>query len=168
MESARPERRRLLEGYFELKRETVVALLVRACEHASEQELERLSNACFALRDSARWDDGSRCWVEREFELLRMAAGAAARPGDFLLVQSLERAFWGMAGVVRPLLTSEAVCHWSEQTLSWLYDRDVEALRRDLPPLLLACDEHLLRRLAAASGRREPDSSYPGSGRAPE
>ncbi|WP_375769261.1 GntR family transcriptional regulator [Archangium gephyra] len=168
MKSARPERRRLLEGYFELKRETLVTLLVLACEHASEKELERLSNACFALREGARWDDGSRRWVAQEFALLRMAAGAVDRPGHFLLVQSLERAFWGMAGVVRPLFSSEAVRHWSQQTLSWLYDRDVEALRRDLPPLLLASDEHVLRRLGAGTGGEGIDSLYSDGDRTPE
>ncbi|MFY0527248.1 GntR family transcriptional regulator [Archangium gephyra] len=168
MKHARPESRRLLEGYFELKRETLVALLVLACEHASEKAFERLSDACFTLREGARWDDGSRHWVKQEFALLRMAAGAADRPGHFLLVQSLERAFWGMAGVVRPLLSSEAVRHWSQQTLSWLYDRDVEALERDLPPLLLACDEHVLRSLGAASGGQGIDSLSPDSDRASE
>ncbi|MCY1083493.1 GntR family transcriptional regulator [Archangium lansingense] len=151
--SARPERLRLLEGYFALKRETAVGLLVHACAHASENELRPLQDACFMLRESARWDDGSKRWVEQEFAMLRMAAGVANRPGHFLLVQSLERAFEGMAGVVRPLLSSEAVLDWSQQTLSWLFDRDVEALRRDLSPLLLACDEHLLASLKAAPVR---------------
>jgi DNA-binding FadR family transcriptional regulator len=152
MGHARPDRQRLLEGYFELKRETLVALLVRTCEHASEKALEQVSTACFALREGSRWDDGSRRWVEQEFELLRMAAKAAEAPGHYLLVQSLERAFWGMAGVVQPLLRSEAVRHWSEQTLSWLYDRSVEVLRRDLPPLLRAGDEPVVRSLGAMSG----------------
>jgi DNA-binding FadR family transcriptional regulator len=168
VERAQSGRHRLLEGYFELKRETAVALLVRTCEHASEKELERVSNACFALREGAHWDDGSRRWVEQEFELLRRAADAADAPGHFLLVRSLERAFWGMAGVVQPRLTSEAVRHWSEQTLSWLYDRDVEVLRRDLPPLLLACDEHVLRCLGATSGGEDRDSADPDGDRAAE
>ena len=148
--SARPERLRLLEGYFELKRETAVELLARACEHASKNELEPLLDACFSLREAARWDEGSRCWVQQEFALLRVAAGAANRPGHFLLVQSLERAFKGMAEVVQPLLMSQAVRHWAEQTMDWLVGRDVEALRRELPPLLLACDEHVLGSLKAA------------------
>ncbi|WP_052518654.1 GntR family transcriptional regulator [Archangium violaceum] len=168
LERARPGRQRLLEGYFELKRETAVTLLVRTCEHASEKELEQVSTACFALRDGARWDDGSRRWVEQEFALLRMAADAADSPGHFLLVQSLERAFWGMAGVLRTLLSSEAVRHWSEQTLSWLYDRDAQALRRDLPPLLLVSDEHVLRRLGAMSGGEGLDSARPEGGRTPD
>ncbi|HEX8435105.1 GntR family transcriptional regulator [Archangium sp.] len=151
LERAPPQRWRLLEGYFELKRETTLELLARCCAHAPPRELERLANACFALRDGARWDDGARHWVEQEFELLRLAAHAADRPGHFLLVQSLERAFRGMAGVVRPLLASDAVRHWAESALPWLTERDVEALRRDLPPLLLACDEHVLGSLESAS-----------------
>ncbi|AKI98783.1 DNA-binding FadR family transcriptional regulator [Archangium gephyra] len=150
---ARAERLRLLGGYFELKRETAVGLLVRACEYASERELEPLLDACFVLRDGARWEDGPRHWVEREFALLRVAAVAANRPGHFLLVQSLERAFKGMAEVVQPLLTSQPVRHWSDQTMDWLSSRNVEALRRDLPPLLLACDEHVLGCLHAASSQ---------------
>lgn len=150
---AHPERLRLLEGYFELKRETTVELLVRACEHASSNELEPLLEACFMLREGARWDEGSRGWVEQEFALLRVAAGAANRPGHFLLVQSLQRAFRGMAEVVQPLLLSQAVRHWSEQTLGWLVERDVEALRRELPALLLACDEHVLGSLQVASAQ---------------
>jgi DNA-binding FadR family transcriptional regulator len=149
--SAHPGRRRLLEGYFELKRETTLELLARCCEHAPPQELDRLTSACFALRDGARWDEGSRRWVEQEFELLRLAAHAANRPGHFLLVQSLERAFRGMAGVVRPLLAADPVRRWAESTMSWLTERDVETLRRELPPLLLACDEHVLGSLG--SGR---------------
>lgn len=149
--SARSDRLRLLEGYFELKRETAVELLVRACEHAPEKEIQPLLDACFMLREGAHWDDGSKRWVEQEFALLRVAAGAANRPGHFLLVQSLERAFRGMAEVVQPLLTSQAVRHWSELTQDWLFDRNVEALRRDLPPLLLACDEHVLGSLKTAS-----------------
>jgi DNA-binding FadR family transcriptional regulator len=152
---ARPGRRRLLEGYLELKRDTTVEVLARGCEHASEQELELLADACFVLREGARWDDGSRRWVEREFELLRTAAVAAERPGHFLLVQSLERAFWGMAELVRPHLQADAVRHWAENTLGWLHMRDVEALKRELRPLLLACDEQVLRGLGAAPGRDE-------------
>jgi DNA-binding FadR family transcriptional regulator len=149
LESAHPGRRRLLEGYFELKRETTLELLARCCEHASQPELERLADACFALRDGARWDDGTRRWVEQEFELLRQAASAANRPGRYLLVQSLERAFRGMTGVVRPLLAADAVRQWAELAIHWLTERDVEALRRELPPLLLACDEHVLGSLGS-------------------
>jgi hypothetical protein len=82
--------------------------------------------------------------VAREFELLKEAALAVNRPGDFLLVQSLERAYRGMAETLRPHLLPEAVCHWALQTMYWLGDRDVESLRKELPPLLLACDERVL------------------------
>ncbi|MGZ3458573.1 MAG: FadR/GntR family transcriptional regulator [Archangium sp.] len=158
LESEHHGRRRLLEGYFELKRDTAIELLVRCCEHASEQELHRLGDACFALREAARWDEGSRRWVEQEFELLRMAARAVDRPGHFLLVQSLERAFHGMAEVVAPLLAAEKVCHWAQEAMYWLGMREVEALRRDLPSLLLACDEHVLGCLGPAS---EEDGAAP-------
>jgi DNA-binding FadR family transcriptional regulator len=136
--------RHLLVGYFELKRETTVELLVHGCARGSESDLERLGMACFVLRDKARWDQGTREWVEHEFELLRVAALVGNRPGHYLLVQSLERAFQGMAEALRPHLEPEAVRHWSEQALSWLGERDVEALRKELPPLLRACDERVL------------------------
>lgn len=150
LERGRTEPLRLLAGYFELKRETTLELLVRGCEHASNDALARVETACFALREGARWDDGSNRWVELEFELLRTAAVAAERPGLFLLVQSLERAFWGMATAVRPLLAAEAVRHWSERAWGWLSDRDGETLRRELPPLLLTGDAHVLERLGPA------------------
>lgn len=156
---ARPERLRLLEGYFELKRETAVALLVRACEHASNREFEPLLDACFMLRDGTRWDDGSKAWVVREFALLRTAAAAANRPGHLLLVQSLERAFKTMEEALRPHLMSQAVLHWANRTMDWLYDRNVEVLSRDLPPLLLACDEHVLGGLTASERTMEHSGS---------
>lgn len=136
--------RHLLVGYFELKRETTVELLARGCEQGSEKDLSRLGEACFALRDEAKWDKGTRAWVEHEFELLRVAARMANRPGHHLLVQSLQRAFQGMDEAVRPHLVPEAVRAWAEQVLGWVWDRDVEALRKELPPLLQACDERVL------------------------
>jgi hypothetical protein len=145
-----------LEGYLELKRETTIELLVRSGEHATEKELVLLSDACFALREAARWDDGSRQWVEQEFELLREAARVADRPGHFLLIQSLERAFRGMSDLLRPLLATEAVRHWSEQAMHWLRMREVEALRGELRPLLLACDEHVLQGLTSPPVRPDP------------
>lgn len=155
--STRSRQWRLLEGYLELKRETTIDLLVRGGERATETELVILSDACFALREAARWDDGSRDWVEQEFELLRKAAQVADRPGHFLLIQSLQRAFHGMSDLLRPRLATEAVRHWSEQAMHWLRMREVEALRGALRPLLLACDEHVLEGL----GRRmDPDEPH--------
>ena len=46
---------RMLEGYFALKRDVTVELLAACCEHASARDLDRLQEACFALREEARW-----------------------------------------------------------------------------------------------------------------
>jgi DNA-binding FadR family transcriptional regulator len=154
--SARTGWRRLLEGYFELKRETTVELLVRCCEQGSEKQRGQLETACFTLKYAAHWDDGSGRWVEQEFELLRMAALLANRPGHFLLVKSLERAFRGMSEALRPHLTPEAVDHWSQQTLYWLGERNVEALRKELPALLQACDERVLGSLWPEPPKQRP------------
>ena len=140
--------RRLLEGYFALKRDTLVELLASCCERASEEELSRLGTACFVLGGTAPWEPQS-CWAEREFELLRLAALIANRPGHFLLVQSLERSFWGMAGRLLPHVDYEAIRQWSRRASSLLDDRDAQALRRELPSMLLASEEHLLRSLAS-------------------
>ncbi|HYH98439.1 GntR family transcriptional regulator, partial [Hyalangium sp.] len=144
---AHPERRRLLEGYLALKRETTVELLASCCEHASETELERLQDACFALRDAARWKVEGREWVTWEFELLRLAARAADRPGHLLLIHSLERSFRTMAARVLPHLDSEAAQEWAWCAFHALGDRDAQSLRRELPTLLQAADERLLANL---------------------
>jgi len=146
---AHPERRRLLEGYLALKREMTVELLAACCEHATESELEKLRDACFQLREEARWKEG-RGWVEREFNLLRLAALGADRPGHFLLIQSLERSFWGMAARLLPHLNGEAICKWAECAFSALCDKDAQALRQKLAPLLQVSDEHVLRGLSPA------------------
>jgi len=146
---AHPERRRLLEGYLALKLEMTVELLAVCCEHASEADLEALRDACFMLREEARWKE-SRGWVTREFNLLRLAALVANRPGHFLLIQSLERSFWGMAGRLLPHLDGEAICRWAECAFGALCDKDVQVLRQKLTPLLQACDAHLLRGLSPA------------------
>lgn len=152
---AHPERWRLLEGYLELKREMTVDLLSACCDHASESDLESLSNACFLLREEAKWK-GRPGWVEREFNLLRLAAIAANRPGHFLLIQSLERSFWGMAKRLLPHLHGESICEWALAAFSALHDKDAQALRQKLPPLLQASDERLLRALTPA-----PDATSP-------
>ncbi|WP_414654163.1 FadR/GntR family transcriptional regulator [Hyalangium sp.] len=146
--SAHPERRQLLAAYLSLKRETIVELLVACCEHASEPEMERLREACFALRDAARWHEEGRGWVQWEFELLRLAARAAERPGHLLLIHSLERSFKAMAARVLPHLDSEAAQKWAWCAFHALGDRDAQALRRELPGLLQAADERLLDNLA--------------------
>jgi DNA-binding FadR family transcriptional regulator len=151
-----PERRRLLEGYLELKRETVVDLLASCCERASTLELEKLTEACFALRDAARWEEERSGWVKREFELLRLAARVADRPGHFLLIQSLERSFWGMTARVLPNLDSGAIQSWSQCALHALGERDAQALRSELLPLLQASDDHVLGRPTPASEAEDP------------
>jgi DNA-binding FadR family transcriptional regulator len=144
----RPGRMQLLEAFFALKRELTVELLVACCEKASEADLEQLWQALYALGDEAHWDEGERRWVRQEFALLRLAACAADRLGHALLVQSLERAFQGMAHWVLPHLDSKAVRPWALCAMNALDERNVQALRQQLPPLLQANDERLLRSLA--------------------
>jgi GntR family transcriptional repressor for pyruvate dehydrogenase complex len=157
---AHPERRRLLEGYLALKREMAVELLAACCEHASELERGQLGDACFALMEAARWEVEGRRWVEREFELLRLAACVADRLGHVLLIQSLERAFWSIAGRVLPHLDSKAIHQWATCALHALGERDTQSLRGELRALLQAADERLLSSLAptrkAAETREAP------------
>ncbi|WP_224370253.1 FadR/GntR family transcriptional regulator [Hyalangium versicolor] len=142
------DRRYLLEGFFSLKREETVELLAACCEHASPQDLELLKDASFALRDDARWQEEPRRWAQREFELLRLAARAADRPGHMLLIVTLEKAFWGVAESVLPALQAEAVREWAMFVFDALVDRDAQLVRRELPALLKAVDGPLLDHLA--------------------
>jgi DNA-binding FadR family transcriptional regulator len=144
----RPERWKLLEGYLALKRDMAVELLAACCEKASAEDLEQLGQACFALADAARWDTGERKWVRQEFDLLRLAAVAADRPGHLLLIHSLERAFQGMARWMQPHLDSKMVSDWAWWAMNALTERDAQTLRSALPPLLQSADEHLLLSLA--------------------
>jgi hypothetical protein len=75
---ADPSRRRLLEGFLELKRDTTLEQLAACRQQASEAELEPLRLECFTLLESTRWAKRHR-WVEQEFHLLREAAGVAHR-----------------------------------------------------------------------------------------
>jgi DNA-binding FadR family transcriptional regulator len=145
---AHPERLRLLEGYLALKRETAVELLAACCEHASQTDLDPLVDACFLLGDAAHWEQDGRRRAELEFGLLRLAACVAERPGHFLLIQSLERSFWGMAGRLVPHLDAQATNQWALCAFHALRERDVQTMRRELPALLKACDERLLSNLA--------------------
>jgi GntR family transcriptional repressor for pyruvate dehydrogenase complex len=149
------EKEWLINGYFALKREMTVDLLATCCEHASKEELSQLEEVCFALSETAPWEQQSR-WVEREFELLRLAARVANRPGHFLLIQSLERSFWRMADRLLPHLSCESIRQWSRCALHALFERDVQALRQKLLALLHASDEHLLSSVAPA---RESDDT---------
>jgi DNA-binding FadR family transcriptional regulator len=156
-----PDRWRLLEGYFSLKREMTVELLATCCEQASEVDLRRLEDACFALREAARWSEDRGGWAREEFALLRLAARAADRPGHFLLIQSLERSFWGMAERVLPHMDSEATQAWALCAFDALAEKNAQSLRRELPPLLQACDGRLLDRLAPADQTADTRESCP-------
>ncbi len=87
-------------------------LLADCCSSASKADLDLLEDLCFALWDAARWEPGSRC-AQLEFELLRLAAQAADRPGHLLLIQSMQRAWLGIADRVLPLLGGEALRQWA-------------------------------------------------------
>ncbi|RKG62144.1 GntR family transcriptional regulator [Corallococcus sp. AB011P] len=138
-----PEARWLLEGSFSLKRQVLVELLVDCCARASALDLNRLTDTCFKLQDAARWESGAWC-AQVEFELLRLAARVAERPGYVLLVQSLQRAFLGGAARMLPLMGGEALREWAWFALGALGERDTRALQDKLPALLKACDERVL------------------------
>ncbi|WP_224248447.1 FadR/GntR family transcriptional regulator [Hyalangium gracile] len=161
------DRRPLLEGFFALKREVTVELLAACCEHASQQDVELLLNASFALRDEARWQEKRTRWVEREFDLLRLAAQAADRPGHLLLLMSLEKAFRGLADALLPALQPEALQQWAQCVFNSLADRDAQALRQQLPALLKAADEPLLDRLAPVRDAHTAPVPLPPSGEVP-
>ncbi|WP_224240513.1 FadR/GntR family transcriptional regulator [Hyalangium gracile] len=161
------DRRPLLEGYFALKREVTVELLAACCEHASQPAVEQLLNASFALRDEARWQEKRTRWVEREFDLLRLAAQAADRPGHLLLLMSLEKAFRGLADALLPALQPEALQQWAQCVFNALADRDAQALRQQLPALLKAADEPLLDRLAPVRAAHTAPVPLPPSGEVP-
>ncbi|HEX8698739.1 MAG TPA: GntR family transcriptional regulator [Myxococcaceae bacterium] len=144
-----PGQLRLLEGFLTLKRDLTMELLVACGEKASPAELEGLSQATFALADAARWDTGDGRWVQQEFALLRQAACAVDKLGHVLLIQSLERAFRGMAKWVVPHLDTGAVQEWAWCAFHALAEKNVQGLKQKLPALLQAGDEHLLRRLAS-------------------
>jgi DNA-binding FadR family transcriptional regulator len=145
---SRPERHALLAGYLELKREVTVELLAACCEKASEEELERMRNACFLLGDAVCWELKRPRWLALEFELLRQAALAAQRPGHVLLIQTLERTCHSMAGRVEPYLDSPVLHRWTQCAMEALCSRDVKELRCRLPELLQASDERVLQALA--------------------
>ncbi|WP_404366513.1 FadR/GntR family transcriptional regulator [Corallococcus coralloides] len=144
-----PQARWLLEGYFSLKRQVLVELLVDCCTRASDRDLDRLGSACFRLQDAARWESGATC-AQAEFELLREAAHVAERPGHVLLVQSLQRAFMGGAAKLLPLLGGAALRAWASRAMAILHERDVRALQHELPALMKACDELVLNAFSPA------------------
>ncbi|WP_338078858.1 GntR family transcriptional regulator [Corallococcus exercitus] len=143
------EGRRLLEGFFSLKRQVLVELLVDCCASASEAQVSQLESICFSLWDAAHWEPGARC-AQLEFELLRLAAHAAARPGHLLLIQSLQRAMRGNVARLWFLMGGESLRQWAVCAMHALGDRDVRALTQQLPALLKACDERTLDAFAPA------------------
>lgn len=152
---AHPQSQRLLEGFLELQRQTTVELFAACCEHACEADRGRLREACFALQEAARWQHSSE-WARQQFELLRLAAQAANRPGHLLLVQSLERSFWAMAERLLPHLDAQTTSRWAQCALHALSDRDAQALRQEGLSLLQAGDERLLHSLG--HGREAADT----------
>ncbi|MHA7634607.1 FadR/GntR family transcriptional regulator [Corallococcus sp. M7] len=142
-----PTARRLLEGYFSLKRQVLVELLVDCCAKASDLDLDRLGSMCFQLWNAGRWEPGAAC-AQLEFELLRLAARVADRPGHVLLVQSLQRAFLGGAAQLLPLLGGEALREWATCAMGALSERNVQAIQHELPALMKACDELVLKAFA--------------------
>ncbi|GMU09566.1 GntR family transcriptional regulator [Corallococcus caeni] len=157
----RPECRRLLEGFFSLKRQVLVELLADCCTSASDAALRQLEDACFWLSDSARWNPGARC-AQWEFELLRLAARAAERPGHLLLIQSLQRALRGNATRLLSLMGGETLRQWVFCAIEALRNRDARALQHELPALLKACDERVLDDFAPVPQEQEsPEAECP-------
>ncbi|ADO69311.1 uncharacterized protein STAUR_1507 [Stigmatella aurantiaca DW4/3-1] len=145
--AAQPERRRRLEGFLALQRETAEELLAASCQQASARDLDTLAGLCFELAEAARWDDTPGRWAQWEFERLRQAARAVDRPGQALLLQSLERAYRGLARRLMPYLNAQATHQWALCALHALAAKDAQGLRRQLPALLQASDAHLLAHL---------------------
>ncbi|WP_244982119.1 FadR/GntR family transcriptional regulator [Corallococcus exercitus] len=139
--------RRLLEGFFSLKRQVLVELLADCCANASVMEMGPLEDICFQLWDEARWNPGELC-VQLEFDLLRQAAQTVARPGHLLLIQSLQRAFRGISARLLPFMGGESLRQWAICAQHALQERDMQALQHQLPALLKACDERVLDRFA--------------------
>jgi GntR family transcriptional regulator, transcriptional repressor for pyruvate dehydrogenase complex len=154
------ESRWLLEGFFSLKRQVLVELLADCCVRASDVDLDPLERACFALWDAGRWESGERC-ARLEFELLRLAARGADRPGHLLLVQSLQWALWGSASRLLPHMGGEAVRSWAICAMNALAKRDVQAIQHALPALLKACDDRVLERFAPAPQEESPTEVPP-------
>ncbi|GMU03875.1 FadR/GntR family transcriptional regulator [Corallococcus caeni] len=151
------ECRRLLEGYFSLKRQVLVELLVDCCASASEADRHQLEATCFNLWDLARWEPGVRC-AQLEFELLRLAAQAAARPGHLLLIQSLQRAMRGKAARLLSFIGGESLRQWAVCAMHALSERDARAIQHQLPALLKACDEGVLDAFAPVpQGHASPE-----------
>ncbi|WP_233609899.1 FadR/GntR family transcriptional regulator [Corallococcus sp. AB049A] len=142
-----PDARWLLEGYFSLRRQVLVELLSDCCARASKRDLDHLGSICFGLWDAARWESGAYC-AQVEFELLRLAARVADRPGHVLLVQSLQRAFMVGAAQLLPLLGGEPLRQWVNCAKDALHDRDTRAIQQELSALMKAHDDLVLNAFA--------------------
>ncbi|MFP2934876.1 FadR/GntR family transcriptional regulator, partial [Pyxidicoccus sp. 3LG] len=103
---------RLLEGYFCIKRQVLVELLADCCASASTADLRLLGDACFTLWELARWEPAARC-AQLEFDLLRLAARVADRPGHLLLIQSMQRGLSGLVARGVPLMDCESLRQWA-------------------------------------------------------
>ncbi|MBN8227789.1 FadR family transcriptional regulator [Corallococcus macrosporus] len=156
--------RRLLEGFFSLRRQVLVDLLAECCTKASASQVDRLESVCYALSDAARWEPGARC-AQLEFELLRLAAHTASRPGHMLLVQSLQRAMRGNAIRLLSLMGGESLSAWARCAMHALNERDVRTIQHQLPALLEACDEGLLDAFSPATRKHSSPATGPDSAR---
>ncbi|RKH74202.1 GntR family transcriptional regulator [Corallococcus aberystwythensis] len=155
------ESRWLLEGFFSLKRQVLVELLSDCCANASAVALGPLESTCYALQDAARWYHPKERCAQLEFELLRLSAQVASRPGHLLLIQSLQRAFRGIADRLLPFMGGDAMRQWVICALDALYARDVQALQHQLPALMRAHDELVLDQLAPVAREcASPDGDY--------
>ncbi|WP_167510794.1 FadR/GntR family transcriptional regulator [Corallococcus sp. AB049A] len=161
-----PQARWLLEGYFSLRRQVLVELLSDCCARASKRDLDQLGSICFGLWDAARWESGAYC-ARVEFELLRLAARVADRPGHVLLVQSLQRAFMVGAAQLLPLLGGEPLRQWVNCAKDALHDRDTRALQHELPALMKACDDLVLDAFAPALKEPVSPAAHPSQEKLP-
>ncbi|WP_233610151.1 FadR/GntR family transcriptional regulator [Corallococcus sp. AB049A] len=154
-----PDARWLLEGYFSLRRQVLVELLSDCCARASKRDLDQLGSICFGLWDAARWESGAYC-AQVEFELLRLAARVADRPGHVLLVQSLQRAFMVGAAQLLPLLGGEPLRQWVNCAKDALHDRDTRAIQHELPALMKAHDDLVLDAFAPVLQKHAPPERH--------
>jgi hypothetical protein len=67
----------------------------------------------------------------------------------------MQRAMKGIADRVLPLVDREALGQWALCAMDALGQRDTEALQRNLPPLLRACDQRVLGRLVQVPREEE-------------